>query len=1089
MRIQNLKITNIASLKGEHWINFNEISEVSNVFAITGKTGSGKSSILNAISLALYGEVYKRGSTSADFITLGEKFGKVEINFSNKSNEYKAIWKLKLKKKNGDELKKPQLSRILYQITKTEEIALEYLPEKVIDLTFSEFCKTTILNQGEFSKFLNSKFNERKNILEKFYEGEELQVIGEKLKNKIKTFNLEINNIDHQILGLTQGSESIDISIESINKLKLLLGQYSKTLESSNQLHSSAKDLISLLDTFENHSQKDLFYTKQFSEINNHLNRVKKSFNESQIKFNKIEHELKSKKPILTEAIKKEAGIGHLKNELDRLNEKNIQYKKNTDLAHGTITKLNESLINLTNAQTKLAYSAPYLEIYSHAEILSKIDEIRSLNEKLEQIATQLNHSNKMLSEISSQEEKDLLLLNNVRLDKEKNQLGLKDKNTYNDHLKEVERIKIEIEHFFKEKKNIDSKTKSLSVAIEDSKEKIKYLNDQLNHQNLMRENLSLRKEKIQLITSHNVCLTKSLEDKECYICGSEKIEHLYKKADDKVESTIDLDDKIKENQNHVNHLNSQLTEKNLQLNLGQNEKRELELTLSKNEAHTLSLWNKISILPIVENHISPDLISIIKRKNEEMIEMINLLNNKEQNLRDLDQNEKHLLAQSSIRKQKQNNLANEVELINKQKTEIIFEIQHYADSFKIKSLNKESVLSISTNNNVFHSNKNEILLHENKIQGLNEQILINNDEQESNLLRIEHLKAEYAKTIEFIKINTQSSHPSNELKELENIFYTADSEVKQSLAIVKKIEIEIAELNSKKDQSREQMKQSIELIHSILKNIKDQSNNFKEIVIFEEYPFFATIKKIYFKFFDYHFLEENINSKILKESLNTFTTSIRELKDYVSTLQEEYTRNETLYNQKVSTQNEITSLNKKKKIINNELQNFLDLNILIGKDEFRNYILAMIETLLLDQTNKELETLCNNRYQIISPSGKSKINTEFEIIDFYHDGSVRKVSTLSGGETFLVSLAMAIALAELTRGNTQIDTLFIDEGFGTLDSEAIEEVYELLLNIQSTGKQVGIISHVKNLTEKLPVNLYLEKNFNGLSTIQKIFN
>ena len=100
-----------------------------------------------------------------------------------------------------------------------------------------------------------------------------------------------------------------------------------------------------------------------------------------------------------------------------------------------------------------------------------------------------------------------------------------------------------------------------------------------------------------------------------------------------------------------------------------------------------------------------------------------------------------------------------------------------------------------------------------------------------------------------------------------------------------------------------------------------------------------------------------------------------------------------------------------------------------------------------------------------------------------------RKVSTLSGGETFLVSLAMALALAELTRGQTEIDSLFIDEGFGTLDSDSIDEVFELLEAIQHSGKQIGIISHVQNLTSRIGININLNKSSEGSSKVDILYN
>ena len=88
-----------------------------------------------------------------------------------------------------------------------------------------------------------------------------------------------------------------------------------------------------------------------------------------------------------------------------------------------------------------------------------------------------------------------------------------------------------------------------------------------------------------------------------------------------------------------------------------------------------------------------------------------------------------------------------------------------------------------------------------------------------------------------------------------------------------------------------------------------------------------------------------------------------------------------------------------------------------------------------------------------------------------------------------MVSLAMALGLAEMTRGQAEIDSLFIDEGFGTLDQESLEDVLDMLSQIQTRGLMVGIISHVKALTSALPVNLVLKKHQDGTSNISLQFN
>src|SRR5690606_4643316 len=120
-----------------------------------------------------------------------------------------------------------------------------------------------------------------------------------------------------------------------------------------------------------------------------------------------------------------------------------------------------------------------------------------------------------------------------------------------------------------------------------------------------------------------------------------------------------------------------------------------------------------------------------------------------------------------------------------------------------------------------------------------------------------------------------------------------------------------------------------------------------------------------------------------------------------------------------------------------------------LGQDEFRSFALGLVEERLVAQTNRELEHLCEGRYQITLLENK-KQSQDFLVVDHWRGGGERKVSTLSGGETFLVSLAMALSLAELTRGQTEVDAFFIDEGFGTLDRDSIDDVLEVLSNVQS---------------------------------------
>ncbi len=101
-------------------------------------------------------------------------------------------------------------------------------------------------------------------------------------------------------------------------------------------------------------------------------------------------------------------------------------------------------------------------------------------------------------------------------------------------------------------------------------------------------------------------------------------------------------------------------------------------------------------------------------------------------------------------------------------------------------------------------------------------------------------------------------------------------------------------------------------------------------------------------------------------------------------------------------------------------------------------------------------------------------------MVDTWQADAVRDTRTLSGGESFLVSLALALALSDLVSHKTRIDSLFLDEGFGTLDSETLDTALDALDALNATGKTIGVISHVEAMKERIPVQIKVKK-INGL--------
>lgn len=162
------------------------------------------------------------------------------------------------------------------------------------------------------------------------------------------------------------------------------------------------------------------------------------------------------------------------------------------------------------------------------------------------------------------------------------------------------------------------------------------------------------------------------------------------------------------------------------------------------------------------------------------------------------------------------------------------------------------------------------------------------------------------------------------------------------------------------------------------------------------------------------------------------------------------------------------------------------ELNDIIGQADgkkFRMFAQGLTLQKLTNLANMHLQQL-HGRYLIHKRDGD---NLELDIVDTYQADNQRSMNTLSGGESFLVSLALALGLSELAGRDTQIQSLFIDEGFGTLDENTLDLAIATLENLQSGGKTIGIISHVKALKERIAVQVQVVKQGNGFSTVQVV--
>ncbi len=163
-------------------------------------------------------------------------------------------------------------------------------------------------------------------------------------------------------------------------------------------------------------------------------------------------------------------------------------------------------------------------------------------------------------------------------------------------------------------------------------------------------------------------------------------------------------------------------------------------------------------------------------------------------------------------------------------------------------------------------------------------------------------------------------------------------------------------------------------------------------------------------------------------------------------------------------------------------------LNGLIGSKDggkFRSFAQGLTLAHLVYLANQQLVKL-HGRYQL---QRQEQDTLALEVIDTWQADTVRDTKTLSGGESFLVSLALALALSDLVSAKTSIDSLFLDEGFGTLDNDTLEMALNALDNLNASGKTIGVISHIETLKQRIGVQIEVKKVSGlGISELDKQF-
>lgn len=1025
MHLHQLKVKNLASLRGEHIIDFETLAG-QDLFAITGETGAGKSTILNALSLALYGKVYKRQLIQSDLVTLGERDASIELNFSVRGVRHLAQWSTTVRKKDGTLLNHPRTERFFYQLTDGAEArVLDSGPEEILSLDFDQFSKCVVLNQGEFARFLTASFAERRDILEHLYPSDNLEAVGGLAKRKFEGMQEKLQRLDVQVHGLNEET-LFDVTAARQQEMKWQQA-HEATQEKLKTLRPWAQAILDLKTYAQKNREAQEKLAGQQATLKtrtDEYNLTMTAWRTHQAEVEAFESRLEKERP-LHEAMDTEARA--LQVALSTWNEQNKKKTEDTarlEREERRLKQLHEDVALATSAIGKLSQERQW----KTAADLEAVDwpawekfqrETPLLEQQFQQLQETLKHMTEKGKELATDDAK-LQTERSTLLQKLPSTLQALSPAARSQNLKdsrdnltraeftqnEASKLTAEITKLTHERTALVPLLRELILKVEN--EALKHALHQLQGQ-----------------------LAGRTTPEECPLCTQAL----------KAESWDKLKEKWQKPQSETSSQD--------QLLKAQKQDERLETQVQ-------DLQKRLAALPAFTQTITPTEL----KSQEETHEALTRLETQAQQLEKLLQDSR---LNWKTTQEKLTALETQLQAHLKARLELVAQTAQL--------LNSPLEWSLSTFKQLTH--EREIT----RQQKDKERALTILKQQEAQLSQ--DITALKTSLLELTQVVTSTQTSLAERQQKLNAQYPGTT----PQAVLKALNDDLRSRLAKGQVLQQENRQKETLLseaRSQLGRIEEQLSTvavlYADLIarMNQTRPITVSIQDA-----------ETVLTPLLQE----VETEIKTFEGKASEADSERGKIKTLLAEDEKRREKKALFEKQQSEAKTEAHRWKRILDVLGQDDMRTYVLSLVEAALIQQTNFELEKLCSGRYEIQHNAKKGKLVPEFWVIDRWRDGLLRKVTTLSGGETFMVSLAMALALAEMARGRADIDCFFIDEGFGTLDEDSLEDVMEMLQQVRSRGKQIGLITHVKALSQRLPINLKVTKDARGNSSVGVVWN
>lgn len=985
MRPIRLEITGLQSFSKKQIVDFDALTTLG-LFGIFGETGSGKSTILDAMIFAIFDEIPRtmgsKGKNIRPCLNQDSDILEVYFKFALGKDifEITRCYKKKFSRKGEEKFEQSNPILILNGDVIADTVKnVEGKINEFFGISVNDFTRSVVLPQGKFSEFLKLKGADKMTMLENIFD---LERYGTKMSEKIKVRNNklkeEITSLENQIKG--KG----DCSLETINNLKAILAtkeeEYNNLLSSKKELsqeYSELKELKILFEKLESYTYELQRLDLDKEDINLCKNILTK-------------HEVaQSFKSVI--------------DEITNLKESIFNNQNNLLKSKSTLENLNSALENLKEQERekqieldKLILELNNLKVdYTELDNLRKGDQyIRSLKFKEKLLEETLIDSNSISFNLKSLYEK--LKVDNLSLESENNNLqNLEkiDKDKLISLEDEIKKLNADIkllEEKLKEKNKLEVEIKednSLKISITAELENCLIQIKNINQQHLESKAFEISKNLIH--------------GESCPVCGSKDHPNPAKEIQNIDTSILDELSKNKE------RLEKSILEIDTKLNY------RLEKLSELNKLDNIDILK--SALKIKENNIND-----LKVKEKEILENEKELNNKISTLKSNIKNSSSNITQkeNDLNKLKEKLTLYEKEILEERENISLLKLESDSLDFissrktLLENMDKEyrEVFNKKENLDIsLRGVRNNIFKDFNAIQTLSLEVI--SLEEKNN-----HLKDSYNDKKEWLKIEATK----NGFLSIEDIL---NHILENSKINILKDKISSYEIDSIRYQS---------LKDEVMKSIDNRVFNKDRWSELEEKLEGLTIK------------ENNLFKEITEHrgDLNRLEQLALESKELLEKI-----------DKLILKQDDIITLQKK-----------------FEGRKFVKFLARKKLDYIAYEASKRLQKITRGRYILTVDN-----NCDFNIVDAFNSNFTRECSTLSGGETFIVSLVLALALSSQLqlKGKIQLEFFFLDEGFGTLDATLLDRVIEILEEIRwKDAMKIGIISHVEDLKIRIPRRL-----------------